>query len=91
MEKKHFFFAHLVLRMFQSFKKDQFQVDFALPGQTFMRWRPKGLICHNTLQSVQIELEKFFLFTICDLLSIFYFMKNIELLVNFWSLFCKIL
>ena len=57
---------------------------------TFMRWGPKGLICHNTLQSVQIELEKIF-YLQCDLLSISYFMKNIELLVNFWSLFCKIL
>ena len=33
--KKTFFFAHLVLRMFQSFKKDQFQVDFVPPGQTY--------------------------------------------------------
>ena len=46
---KNIFVAHLVLKMFQSFKKDQFEVDFAPPGQTFMHWGPTGLVCYNTL------------------------------------------
>ena len=41
LEKKHFF-AHIVFRMFQSFRKDQFQVDFA-PGSNFYELGAQGV------------------------------------------------